>query len=76
MSVLSVVDHLITVRISNRSHTESATIRQFAANQLEIMSEYRGPLPPERTCGTECVERASVCIRVRNGQDNGRGSKR
>ena len=51
---------LITVRISNRSHTELATIRQFAANQLEIMSEYRGPLPPERTCGTECVERASV----------------
>jgi hypothetical protein len=32
MSVLSVVDDLITVRISHRSHTESATIWQFAAN--------------------------------------------
>lgn len=60
MSVPSVVDDLITVRISYRSHTESATIREFAADQLETMSEYLGPLPPGRTCGTECVETASV----------------
>ena len=55
MSVLSFVADRISVRIPNRSHTEPATIGEFAADQRETMSEYLRPLPPGRTYGTECV---------------------